>query len=268
MSPDSQRPFGLFLSYGPPHNPYELVPRQFVDMYEGSGLIGRPNVPTDNEEILRLYYAAITSLDANIGRLSDALAEAGVAENTIFVFTADHGDMLGSQSHRLKQRPWEESINIPFVLRFPEKIGPGQERDWLVTTVDMMPTVLGLSDIAVPDAVEGLDLSALFEGTSTEQRQAAFLFNVHEGGGPGTDWRGIRTKEWVYARHYAGDWVMYDLKNDPYELYNLINDEGYADVKRALQQQLTALRLTLGESIPLVGIDPDPIVLPGTRSPA
>ena len=89
-----------------------------------------------------------------------------------------------------------------------------------------------------------------------------FLFNVHNGYGPGTDWRGIRTKEWVYARHYAGDWVMYDLTNDPYELHNLIDDEDYASVKQALQQQLAELRVTLGEAIPLVGIDPDPILLP------
>jgi arylsulfatase A-like enzyme len=132
----------------------------------------------------------------------------------------------------------------------------------LVTTVDMMPTILGLSDVAVPDAVEGLDLSALFEGTSSEQREAAFLFNVHRGGGPGTDWRGIRTKEWIYAIHHAGDWVMYDLKNDPYELHNLIDDEDYAGRKQALRQQLTALRMALGESIPLVGVDPDPVELP------
>jgi len=259
---NAQRPFSVFLSYGPPHNPYEFVPQRYVEMYEGSRLTGRPNVPTDNEDTLRLYYAAITSIDANIGRLSDALEETGVAENTILVFTADHGDMLGSQGHRLKQRPWEESINIPFILRYPEKIEPGQERDWLVATVDMMPTVLGLSDIAVPETVEGLDLSALFEGTSTEEREAVFLFNVHNGYGPGTDWRGIRTKEWVYARHYAGDWVMYDLTNDPYELHNLIDDEDYASVKQALQQQLAELRVTLGEAIPLVGIDPDPILLP------
>jgi len=259
---NKQRPFSLFLSYGPPHNPYELVPDEYLELYRGTRLTGRPNVPIDNEETLRLYYAAITSLDANIGRLSSALAAAGVAENTIFVFTADHGDMLGSQGHRLKQRPWEESINIPFILRYPAKIEAGQDRDWLVTTVDMMPTVLGLSDVAVPDPVEGLDLSALFEGVATEQRQAAFLFNVHRGGGPGTDWRGIRTKRWVYARHYAGDWVLYDLENDPYELRNLINDADYATVKADLQQQLTALRTELGESMPLAGIDPDPIVLP------
>ena len=263
---NAQRPFSVFLSYGPPHNPYEFVPQRYVEMYKGSGLAGRPNVPTDNEDTLRLYYAAITSIDANIGRLSDALEEAGVADNTIFVFTADHGDMLGSQGHRLKQRPWEESINIPFILRYPEKIAPDQERDWLVATVDMMPTILGLSDVDVPETVEGSDLSALFEGTSTEEREAVFLFNVHNGYGPGTDWRGIRTKEWVYARHYAGDWVLYDLTNDPYELHNLVDDDNYATVKQALRQQLSELRGALGEAIPMVGIDPDPIRLPETSA--
>ncbi len=262
INDNKERPFSVFLSYGPPHNPYGLVPQQYVDMYEGSRLDGRPNVPTDNEDTLRLYYAAITSIDANIGRLSKALEEAGVADNTILVFTADHGDMLGSQGHLLKQRPWEESINIPFILRYPDRIEAGQEHDWLVATVDMMPTVLGLSGVAVPETVEGSDLSALFEGTSTEEREAVFLFNVHRGGGPGTDWRGIRTKEWAYAHHYAGDWVLYDLTNDPYELRNLIDDDNYATVKQDLRQQLSELRAALGEAIPLVGIDPDPIRLP------
>jgi arylsulfatase A-like enzyme len=263
---NAQRPFSVFLSYGPPHNPYDLVPQRYVEMYEGSALAGRPNVPTDNEDTLRLYYAAVTSIDANVGRLSDALEEAGVADNTIFVFTADHGDMLGSQGHRLKQRPWEESINIPFILRYPRKIDAGQVRDWLVATVDMMPTVLGLGEIAVPETVEGSDLSALFEGTSTAEREAVFLFNVHSGAGPGTDWRGIRTKEWVYARHHAGDWVMYDLVNDPYELHNLVDDENWITVKEALRQQLAELRIALGETMPLVGTDPDPIQLPAVTA--
>ena len=259
---NKQHPFSLFLSYGPPHGPYSLVPQKFVDMYDGVELFSRPNVASDNEATLRLYYAAVTSIDANIGRLSDALEVAGVADHTIFVFTADHGDMLGSQGHRLKQRPWEESINIPFILRYPDKIIAGQEKDWIVTTVDMMPTILGLSDIAVPEEAEGMDLSALFEGRSDEQREAAFLFNVHRDGGPGTDWRGIRTKEWIYARHYRGDWVLYDLKNDPYELNNLINDTHYSTVKKELQQRLEAIRTSLGESLSLVGVDPAPIVLP------
>ncbi len=259
---NKQKPFGLFLSYGPPHNPYDLVPQKYVDMYEGMNLVSRPNVPVENEATLRLYYAAISNIDVNIGRLSDALEAAGVADNTIFVFTADHGDMLGSQGHRLKQRPWEESINIPFILRYPEKINAGQKQDWIVSTVDMMPTILGLSGIDIPDVVEGMDLSGLFEGTSDTQREAAFLFNVHKDGGPGTDWRGIRTKQWVYARHYRGDWVLYDLKNDPYELRNLIDVEEYTTQKEGLKQRLQAIRSSLGESLPLVGVDPAPIVLP------
>ncbi len=259
---NKQKPFSLFLSYGPPHNPYPLVPQKYVDMYDGVKLLGRPNVASDNEITLLFYYAAITSIDFNIGRLSQALEAAGVADNTIFVFTADHGDMLGSQGHRLKQRPWEESINIPFILRYPDKIIAGQKKDWIVTTVDMMPSILGLSDVPIPDRVEGMDLSGVFKGTTDEEREAAFLFNVHKDGGPGTDWRGIRTKQWVYARHYGGDWVLYDLKNDPYELNNLINDTHYSTVKEELQHRLEAIRTRLAESLPMVGVDPAPIVLP------
>ncbi len=255
-------PFSLFMSFGPPHNPYPLVPQEFVDLYEGVDLIPRPNVPVEDEERLRFYYAAVTSIDANIGRLTAALERSGVADNTIFVFTADHGDMLGSQGHVLKQRPWEESINIPFIMRYPAQIDSGQKQDWIVSTVDMMPTLLGLSDIPVPEVVEGMDLSDVFLGTSNEQREAAFLFNVHKDGGPGTDWRGIRTKKWVYARHYRADWVLYDLENDPYELNNLVDDENFSDVKEELKQRLEAMRIGLGESLPLVGVDPAPIVLP------
>ena len=170
--------------------------------------------------------------------------------------------MLGSQGHVLKQRPWEESINIPFIMRYPAQIDSGQKQDWIVSTVDMMPTLLGLSDIPVPEVVEGMDLSDVFLGTSNEQREAAFLFNVHKDGGPGTDWRGIRTKKWVYARHYRADWVLYDLENDPYELNNLVDDENFSDVKEELKQRLEAMRIGLGESLPLVGVDPAPIVLP------
>jgi len=259
---NKEKPFSLFMSFGPPHNPYPLVPEEYVDLYEGVDLVARPNVAQEDEDRLRDYYAAVSSIDVNIGRLSAALEGAGVADNTIFVFTADHGDMLGSQGHVLKQRPWEESINIPFILRYPDKINAGQATDWIVTTVDMMPTVLGLSDIAVPDVVEGMDLSGVFAGTSDTQREAAFLFNVHKDGGPGTDWRGIRTKKWIYARHYRADWVLYDLENDPYELNNLIDDDEYSNVKEDLKQRLETMRTNLGESLPLVGVDPAPIVLP------
>jgi len=256
------QPFCLFLSFGPPHSPYR-APEKFAEMYKGRELTLRPNVPEDDTRNLLQYYAMTTSLDSCVGKIVEALDNAGLAENTIVVFTSDHGDMLGSQGHRLKQRPWEESINIPFILRYPRKIKAGQRRDWIVSSVDVMPTLLGLCEMPVPPQVQGMDYSATFEGKSSKERDAAFLFNVHRGGGPKTDWRGIRTKEWVYAYHYAGDWVMYDLKNDPYELRNLINDPKYSAKKAELREQLEAMRKELGESLPLKGSMPDPIRLPG-----
>ena len=259
---NQQAPFCLFLSFGPPHNPYKAAPRKFVKMYKDKRLKARPNVPGGKSTHLLQYYAMTTSLDSCMGRISDALNDAGISEDTIVVFTSDHGDMLGSQGHRLKQRPWEESINIPFILRYPRKVKAGQRRDWIVSSVDVMPTLLGLCDIPIPSHVQGLDYSATFLGTSDAERDAAFLFNVHRGAGPGTDWRGIRTKQWTYAYHFAGDWVMYDLKNDPYQLKNLVDDPTFAETRKALHQQLESMRKDLRESLPLKGKMPAPIKLP------
>jgi arylsulfatase A-like enzyme len=258
---NKQAPFCLFLSFGPPHNPYK-APAKYVEMYGDKKLMDRPNVPDGDTERLRQYYAMITSLDACMGRIDDALEHAGVSEDTIFAFSSDHGDMLGSQGHPLKQRPWEESINIPFIIRYPRKIKAGQRCDWIVSSVDVMPTLLGLCDIPIPSQVQGVDYSSTFFGESKAQRDAAFLFNVHRGGGPGTDWRGIRTREWVYAYHFSGDWVMYDLKNDPYQLKNLVTDPEFATKKKELREQLESMRKTLGESLPLEGKYPAPIRLP------
>jgi arylsulfatase A-like enzyme len=231
-------------------------------MYKNKKLTERPNEPKSEMKWLLQYYAMTTSLDTCMGRINDALQSAGISKDTIVVFTSDHGDMMGSQGHQKKQRPWEEAINIPFIIRYPNKITAGQIRDYSVSSVDVMPTLLGLCDIAIPTGVEGWDYSATFRGESEKQRDAAFLFNVHHGSGPKTDWRGIRTKEWVYAYHFSGDWVMYDLKNDTYQLKNLIDDQKYAEKKKELKMQVDEMRRSLGESLPLKGKMPQPIQLP------
>ena len=98
-----------------------------------------------------------------------------------------------------------------------------------------------------------MDWSTTFRGTSDKEREAAFLFNTNHGKSPKGrgNWRGIRTKDWVYAYDADSDWVMYDLKNDPYELKNLVSNPAYADRKQALRGQLDAMRKELGEDIPL-----------------
>lgn len=258
------RPFFLTVSYGPPHNPYK-APERFLEQYEGRKLKERPNVPPrgrrDRDQLLH-YDAMVTSLDECVGRISAELDRTGLVDNTVFVFTSDHGDMLGSQGHKLKQRPWEESINVPFIIRQPGKIKAGQRRDWIVSSVDLMPTLLGLCGASIPNAVQGIDQSDLFQDKGVENRDSAFLFNTHNGGGPGCDWRGIRTKDWVYAFHMAGDWILYNLKKDPYQLNNLVGRPEHKVKRDELRKQLDSMRAELGENLPLNGRFPDPIRLP------
>ncbi len=254
-------PFFLMVSYGPPHNPYK-APQRHQAIYTGKTLDPRPNDPKPNHAQMLNYYAMITSLDECVGRISDELKSRGLADNTIFVFTSDHGDMLGSQGHRLKQRPWEESINVPFIIRYPKRIAAGGRRDTILSSVDLMPTLTHMCGADVPSAVQGLDQTAVLFGEADETRDAAFLFNTHNGGGPGCDWRGIRTKSWVYAYHRFGDWILYDLKNDPHQLNNLIDRPEYTMRRDELRSQLEAMRTDLGEALPLNGVRPAPIRLP------
>ena len=260
-----QSPFCLFLSFGPPHNPYK-APEYYLKMYRSKILKPRPNVPFSISKYLLPYYAMITSLDVCIGKISKALCEFDIHEDTIFIFTSDHGVMMGSQGHVRKQRPWEESINIPFILRYPRKVAPGQQRNWIVTTIDILPTILGFSGIPVPTHVHGVDYSSTFQGISTRERDEAFLFNVDYGYGPGTDWRGIRTKEWVYAYHCMGDWILYNLRTDPYQLRNLSDQPEFSSIKNELRTRLETIRTRIGENIRLKGKMPAPIILPKSIS--
>uniref|UniRef100_UPI003564294C sulfatase family protein n=1 Tax=Pontiella sp. TaxID=2837462 RepID=UPI003564294C len=259
----TNEPFCLMVSMGPPHNPY-AAPDEYLAMYDDVTITARPNVPASrfNYSDYLNYYAMITSIDENMGRLNAAIAAAGIEDDTIFIFTSDHGDMLYSLGQTLKQRPWEESINIPFIIRYPRGIEGGRQPDWLFSSVDVMPTLLGLCKIDAPDNLQGVDYSSTFTGTSKKERDAVFLFNVQNGAGPGVDWRGIRTKKWTYAYHAGGDWVLYNLENDPYQLNNLVDNAEYAQVKAALAQQLDAMRAELGDTMEMVGDSPSAIVLP------
>jgi arylsulfatase A-like enzyme len=255
MRQHRDRPFCLMLSYGPPHNPY--LPPAAYDTYEPEEVPLRPNVPKDQEQTVRKnlaqYYGLVTSLDDNMGRLMQTLDELGLADNTIVCFSSDHGDMLGSQGHVAKQRPWEESIHIPFLLRYPRRIKAGQRRDTLFASVDVMPTLLGLCNAPIPAKVQGVDLSAHFLGRSNDAPAFVFFANTHHDNGPGSDWRGIRTKEWMYAYAAEGDWVLYNVSEDPYELNNLIGDPAHQAKRDDLRALLDTRRSELGDAAVLQG---------------
>jgi arylsulfatase A-like enzyme len=241
---NAEGPFCLVLSWGPPHNPYELVPERFKAMYDPGKIGLRPNVPEDRaaraREEIAGYRAHITALDELLGRLMDKLEELSLAEDTLVVFTSDHGDMLHSQGQVRKQQPWEESISVPLIARGPG-VPAGRRTDGLIGIVDLLPTILGLNGMAVPESMQGRDLSALVQGRGPGRDAVLIMdvFAVDEGYHQGiTEWRGLRTRQHTYARNIDGPWVLYDNAADPYQQRNLVDDPASARTLDELDRQL------------------------------
>lgn len=157
-----ERPFALFLSYNPPHLPYELVPDKYYDQYRDMEVHYRPNVPEEMrkkggllETQTRQYFAAVTGVDEQFGRLLSYLKEKGMEEDTIVVLSADHGEMLGSHGLMSKNIWYEEALHIPLNFRQKGRIQPGEYTE-LFASIDHMPTLLGLLDLPAPDTCDGV----------------------------------------------------------------------------------------------------------------
>ncbi len=242
-----ERPFLLMLSWGPPHNPYETAPEEFRRMYDPDALVLRENVPDDAAAWARRdlagYYAHCSALDACVGDLLRTLDETGLAENTVFVFTSDHGDMLGSQGQMRKQRPYDESIRVPLLLRYPAALGrAGRVIAKPFGTPDIMPTLLGLCDVPITAGVEGADHAPLLRGEERDGDGAALIacyapFGEWTRKSGGREYRGVRTRRHTYVRDLDGPWLLYDNEADPFQMRNLAD----APSARSIQAELDAM---------------------------
>jgi len=246
--PDA-RPFLFVLSWGPPHAPYATAPEQYRQLYNPADVPLPPNVPEDAAETARQelagYWAHCTALDACVGQLQQTLRQTHLDENTIFVFTSDHGDMLGSQGHRKKQRPWDESIRVPFLLRWPAGLGERpREASHCIDAPDLLPTLANLAGVDVPETAEGRDLSAAVRGElAVADDEAALLmcvvpFAQYAPQRGGREYRGLRTPRYTYVRDLRGPWLLYDNETDPYQLENLCGRPETADVQERLDALL------------------------------
>src|SRR3546814_545223 len=171
------KPFFLMLSWGTPHSPYHTAPEKYKAMYDPAAIELRPNVPeklhSKARKDLAGYYAHISALDDMIASLISRLKAEGILENTIILFTADHGDLMGSHAHYNKQRPFDESIRVPFLVYDGRKAGiqPGRY-DAMVGADDIMPTLLGLAGVSVPRSVEGVDFSRYLHGKEASPKDS------------------------------------------------------------------------------------------------
>ncbi len=254
---DRERPFLLMLSWGPPHEPYDQAPERFRRMYDPARLTLRPNVPANAEgrtrEWLAGYYAHCSALDECVGHLLDVLEERGLRNDTIVLFTSDHGDMLGSHGQSFKQRPWDESIRVPFLLRYPGITdGRPRQTEAIIDAPDLMPTLLGLCGMPIPETVEGVDFSNHITGGPDPSDGCGLIMCPHPFGQyqkrhGGREFRGLRTRRHTYVRDLNGPWLLYDNETDPYQLNNLADDPGHVDVRAGLDRRLAQQLQRLGD---------------------
>ncbi len=244
-----ENPFCLMLSWGPPHAPYKTAPKEFQDLYENMDLQVRPNVPEDlieeTKAILKGYYAHCSALDSYIGQLQEAIRRSNIEDNTIFVFTSDHGDMINSHGQMKKQRLYEESAKVPFIIKYPALLGKeGMKSDFLLNTLDILPTVLGMSGLIVPDGLDGEDITEVILGNREDDRLAALVACVQPFGQwsrdrGGREFRGIITKNYTYAQDLSGNWLLFDNVADPYQLNNLIGNPSFDKISKNLEELLS-----------------------------
>ncbi len=267
------QPFFLTVQMGPPHDPYgapEEYMRQYIperitppknwrpgseagparpETKSRTGAAFNRFVPLGGLEEIAAYYAAITAVDDQVGRLMATLREKGLDQNTIVLLTSDHGDMLGSHGLRRKRKPHDESAGIPGIIRWPARIPRGQVVDTLFSHIDMAPTLLGLAGQPLPANMQGADLSRVALGETTDGPDAILLqiFVPYNPDQISTPWRGIVTDRYTYARFEDKPWVLFDRQSDPDELQNLATDPAQTELQRQLDRRLAALMREKGD---------------------
>jgi arylsulfatase A-like enzyme len=254
----ADKPWMMVVSWHPPHFPVDDAPEADEAYFAGKKVALRPNVQVGHKNHIASdasitkfhqgYYAHIRAIDREFGRLLKALDDTGQADNTIVIFTSDHGEMAGSHARMYKQLPFEESARVPFYVRHPGVTPSGKSSDALFASIDIYPTLCGLANIPVPAQVKGKDFSATVHGKSTPESEVVFLMNQGpitkeqaqdgaktapaesdaEGGNGGgyapPDFRGVRSKTHTYAVASDGKWLLFDNTTDPYQQHNLIDD--------------------------------------------
>jgi len=254
---DGEDPFLLVLGWGPPHFPLHTAPEEYRARYADRDIELRPNIPAAHREKaaeeLRGYYAHIAACDDALKIVLDALREAGCEDDTILVFTADHGDMRQCQGLDTKLFPFEESVRVPFLLRWPRALGREPRKLPIpIDAPDVLPTLADLCGIAHPGTVEGRSFAPELRGErAADPDDAALLVMAAEYTELRfTDmraYRGLRSSRRCYVRDTRGPWLHYDMETDPYQQRNLIDDPAHAAERERLEAELRARLAHLGD---------------------
>ena len=228
-------------------------------------------VPADNteEEIKRMSYNAylktylrcVKGIDDNLAKLFAYLEETGEMDNTVIIYTGDQGFMLGEHDYQDKRWMYEESMRMPFLIRYPKTIKAGSRTDAIVENVDYAPTMLAFAGIETPKYMQGESFKEICEtGNESEdwKKEAYYRYWMHMAHHDNPGHVGIRTKKhkliFYYGAKYDGSyrtppaWELYDLAKDPAENVNVYDDPAYVDTVADLKERLAALRTRIGDT--------------------
>ena len=264
------RPFAMFLSLGTPHDPWvpENIPGEVLERFKDVDFELPENYLETNDpyaddwaklsagerqelkEWIRVYYAMVSNLDDNIGRIMVKITELGLDDDSIIVFTSDHGEMFGAHGRRAKNIFYEEAVRVPFLIRWKGKLKENETNDVCLNTVDIMPTLLSMMGLTIPEEVEGRNLTAYIKGEKSNDSGALMMGTgataVFE---DGHEWRAWRTKRYTYAQYLIdGKELLFDHKEDPFQMKNLAQSEEYQEIKQNLRNQMLKKMDEIGDT--------------------
>lgn len=202
------------------------------------------------QRYMKDYLACVASVDDNVGRLLAYLDQTGLATNTVVIYTSDQGFFLGDHGWFDKRFMYEESIRMPFLVRYPPAIKPGSVNSAMVLNVDFASTFMEFAGQAVPAEIQGRSLKPLLTGvTPKDWRQSWYYRYYHYPNEHGTEPHyGVRTERYkLICFHRINQWELFDLQSDPHELKNLVNDPKHATLVTDLKAELNRLRKELDD---------------------
>ncbi|WP_149496366.1 sulfatase family protein [Roseiconus lacunae] len=238
----------------------DLYPDEFPKNYDPADYSDEQNTRFAYNAYLKKFLRCVKGIDDNLGRILEYLESTGQLDNTLIVYTADQGFMLGEHDYQDKRWMYEESQRMPFLVRYPKSIEAGGRFDTIIENVDFAPTLLDFASAEIPNTVQGRSFRSLLE-TGDEPdawKQAAYYrYWMHMAHHDNPAHLGLRTKThkliYFYGCNYDGGyqtppgWELYDLVNDPHETKNLIDDPGNAELVLRLKQQLAEMRRQIGD---------------------
>jgi len=253
---NGRHPWMLKLGWIAPHPPFD-VPEEYADMYkdadlpeplvsetstsalaEENRLLGDLPTPEYVRRMRELYYAAVSHIDDNLGRILDSLEKSGQLDNTLVIFTSDHGEMLGDYGTYQKWLPYDSCAKIPLIVRYPERITPGEVTDEFADLNDLFPTILEAAGLEYPGK-HTLPGESLISESPAKDRSRQYV----EYSDGNRRWISLRDHRYKYNYYFGGGREeLFDLKTDPGECRNLMEfplTEEQQEVRNRLRQELT-----------------------------